>query len=226
MLSRLAVTALAFLLAACASTPLPELEANAAPPFPNAENRAAFALAHVDVETTGLDPAFHEMIDIGAIYTDLDGKELGRFYVRILPDHPERLSPGAAAVNGFSVGYWKAHGAVPEAEAVRQFLAFHQQASAGRTMIFTAWNAQFDRRFLGALLHQHGSGFAPLFHYYVLDVPSMAWALGLEDLAGRTVGPKLGVPPETSVPEEHVGMTGAEFNVAVYRALLARRQAR
>lgn len=31
-------------------------------------------LAHVDVETTGLVPGYHEMIDIGLVYTDLDGK--------------------------------------------------------------------------------------------------------------------------------------------------------
>ncbi len=35
------------------------------------ENSGGWVLAHVDVETTGLDPAFHEMIDIGMIYTDL-----------------------------------------------------------------------------------------------------------------------------------------------------------
>ena len=48
------------------------------------------------------DAAWHEMVDAGLIYTDLDGNELGRLYVRIMPDHPERLSEGARAVNGFS----------------------------------------------------------------------------------------------------------------------------
>jgi len=36
-----------------------------------------FALALIDVETTGLDADVHEMIDIGAVYVDVDGRELG-----------------------------------------------------------------------------------------------------------------------------------------------------
>ena len=59
-------------------------------------------IAIVDVETTGLDPAHHEMVDLGAIYIRPDGRELGRFFVRIHPPHPERLDPGAAAVTGYS----------------------------------------------------------------------------------------------------------------------------
>lgn len=223
---RSALLALAALcLSACATAPGPAPDGQTRPPFPTAETRAAFGLAHVDVETTGLDPNYHEMIDAGLIYTDLDGRELGRLYVRILPTHPERISEGARAVNGFDVAYWKAHGAVSEEEAVRQILDFHTRVGAGRTMIFTAWNAQFDTRFMTALLAEHGASFRALFHYYVLDIPSMAWGQGVEDLAGRNVGPRYGVPPETAVPQEHIGMTGVEFNVAVYRELVARRAA-
>jgi oligoribonuclease (3'-5' exoribonuclease) len=146
-------------LSACATAPGPAPDGQTRPPFPTTENRAAFGLAHVDVETTGLDPDYHEMIDAGLIYTDLDGRELGRIYVRILPTHPERISEGARAVNGFDVAYWTSHGAVSEAEAVRQILDFHRRVSGGRTMIFTAYNAQFDTRFMTALLAEHGAAF-------------------------------------------------------------------
>jgi hypothetical protein len=202
---RSALFALAVIaLSACATAARPAPDGQTRPPFPTTETRAAFGLAHVDVETTGLDPDYHEMIDAGLIYTDLDGRELGRLYVRILPTHPERISEGARAVNGFDV---------------------HRRVSAGRTMIFTAWNAQFDTRFMTALLAEHGAAFRELFHYHVLDIPSMAWGQGIENLAGRTVGPRYGVAPETSVPQEHIGMTGVEFNVAVYRGIVARRAA-
>lgn len=112
-----------------------------------------------------------------------------------------------------------------EAQAIRQILDFHRRVSAGHTMIFSAWNAQFDTRFMTALLAEHGAAFRELFHYHLLDIPCMAWGQGIEDLAGRTVGPRYGVAPETSVPQEHIGMTGMEFNVAAYRALVARRAA-
>ena len=62
-------------LSACATAPRPAPDGQTRPPFPMTETRAAFGLAHVDVETTGLDPDYHEMIDAGLIYTDLDGRE-------------------------------------------------------------------------------------------------------------------------------------------------------
>jgi hypothetical protein len=37
----------------------------------------AWLLAFIDVETTGLAPGWHEMIDIGVVMAELDGSELG-----------------------------------------------------------------------------------------------------------------------------------------------------
>jgi oligoribonuclease (3'-5' exoribonuclease) len=183
----------------------------------------AFIMAHVDVETTGLDPAFHEMTDIGMIYTDVEGRELGRLYVRIMPPHPERIDPGARAVNGFDVAYWTANGAVTETEATARILAFHREISAGRTVMFTAYNAWFDQGFLSAILARNGAAWRDLFHYHVLDIPSMAWGQGLRQTRGSGVAAALGVPEETRIPLDHTGITGAEFNVSIYRALLTRR---
>ncbi|MBY0423321.1 MAG: 3'-5' exonuclease [Parvularculaceae bacterium] len=192
--------------------------------FPK-DGRERMGLAHVDIETTGLDPRFHEMIDIGMIYTDLDGAEIDRLYVRILPPHPERLDPGAKAVNGFDEAYWRKQGAVDEGEAVRRILAFHARASAGRQMIFTAYNVWFDQSFLDALLRRHGAAWRDLFHYHVLDIPSIAWGQGIKALNGTDVAAALGIPDETRVPIEHTGLTGAAFNVSVYRALIVKRAA-
>ena len=183
----------------------------------------AFIMAHVDVETTGLDPAFHEMTDIGMIYTDVEGRELGRLYVRIMPPHPERIDPGARAVNGFDVAYWNANGAVTETEATARILGFHREISAGRTVMFTAYNAWFDQGFLSAILARNGAAWRDLFHYHVLDIPSMAWGQGLRQTRGSGVAAALGVPEETRIPLDHTGITGAEFNVSIYRALLTRR---
>ena len=60
-------------------------------------------LVHIDVETTGLVAGYHELIDAGVIVTTIDGDIVDRLFLRMMPDHPERLDPGAAAVNGFSV---------------------------------------------------------------------------------------------------------------------------
>ena len=71
------------------------------------ENPDAWLLAFIDVETTGLIPGHHEMIDIGIVMTDLDGSELGEIFVRIQPQHPERTDEGARAVNAFDEDRWR-----------------------------------------------------------------------------------------------------------------------
>ena len=42
--------------------------------------------AIVDLETTGLNPNYNEIIDIGLILIDEDMNEIGRFNSKILPD--------------------------------------------------------------------------------------------------------------------------------------------
>lgn len=193
------------------------------------EDKTAWGLFIVDVETTGLDPAVHDMIDLGVIYSDLDGRELDRFFIRIMPAHPERLDPGAARVNGFSVERWKELGAVEEAEAVRRFLDFHSEVVSRhhgprdlpRTWLFTAYNAWFDRSFLDALLLGSGSSVRDLFSYFQLDLPSLAWGVGAPQLLNRDVAGALGLDAETRVPSDHTGLSGAEWNLAVYRAAMA-----
>jgi DNA polymerase III epsilon subunit-like protein len=178
-----------------------------------------FGLALVDVETTGLDADTHEMIDIGAIYVDFEGRELGRFFVRIQPKHPDRADAGAQAVNGFSVERWDTLGAVTPAEAVRQFEAFHQRTTGGRTMIFTAFNAWFDQAFVSRWLAREGRSFREWYYYQVLDLPSMAWGRGLRSVSGTDLAQALDIPDETRDPLQHTGATGAQFNLELYRRL-------
>jgi DNA polymerase III epsilon subunit-like protein len=179
-----------------------------------------WGLAIVDVETTGLDPFHHEMIDLGAIYTDLEGNEIGRFFVRIQPKHPERASETALAINGFSVERWKSLEAVSPATAVERFLAFHEKRLADRRYLFTAYNASFDRSFLDELLKRHQSGFDMLFPYYTLDLPSMAFGGGSLAMINGEVAEFFDIPPETDDPLEHTGLSGAEWNLTLYRAML------
>lgn len=191
-------------------------------PWPS-EDPDGWLMAHVDVETTGLDPAWHGMTDLGIAWTTLEGVELARLYLRILPAHPERADPAALAVNGFDEAYWRAHGAVDEAEAVRLFTAAHARVRGDRQVLFTGFNAWFDQGFTSALFARHGVAWRGLFHYHVLDLPSMAWARGCRGVTGPLLARELGLPAETRVPIEHTGMTGVDFNLSVYRALLAGR---
>ena len=177
-------------------------------------------MAHVDVETTGLVPGYHEIIDVGIIMTDLQGRELDRFFLRIMPDHLGRVESGAVAVNGFSIERWNEQGFTTSKEAVSKIFDFHRRVAGGKYVLFVGYNAWFDISFLDHLFRQQGRTWRALYHYFVLDLPSMAWSLGIEDLGGEEVALKLGIEPETKNPHEHTGITGAESNVNVYRALL------
>jgi len=178
-------------------------------------------LAHVDVETTGLTPGYHEIIDIGVIMTDLQGQELDRLFLRVMPAHPGRAEAGAIAVNGFSIDRWARRGFVSEAEAIDHWFDFHDRVAGSKSVLFVAYNAWFDISFVDQLFRKQGLTWRRLFHYFILDLPSMAWSHGFRGLTGGTLAAALGLDAETDNPLEHTGITGAEFNVRLYQALLS-----
>jgi len=196
----------------------PNLAGQSAPPSPQ-DVPEQWLLAFVDVETTGLLPGYHEMIDIGLILTDLDGIELDRLFVRIQPDHPERTSEGARAVNAFDETRWRELGALSPADAVTEIVEFHQRRHEGRSVLLVAFNSHFDAAFIDHLFKANGRSWRDLYHYFVLDLPSMAWSRGLRQLEGSALAQALGVDDEPHVADQHTGITGAELNVRIYRAL-------
>ena len=178
-------------------------------------------LAFVDVETTGLVPGYHEMIDIGVVLAELDGTELARTFIRIMPDHPERTSPEVPAINGFDVDKWRNYGALSTTQAVDSLVAFYGQHTGDRQVLMVSYNSQFDAAFLDHLFRSANRSWRELHYYFVLDLPSMAWSLGLRHLWGSRLSEALGIKDEPHTPDEHTGITGADLNLRVYRELLA-----
>jgi DNA polymerase III epsilon subunit-like protein len=185
-------------------------------------------LAFLDVETTGLVPGYHEMVDVGVVITDLDGNIVDSILVRVQPDHPERTSPEAAAINGFEVGKWRGYGALSPTQAIDSLTAFHRRVAGDRPTLMVAHNSHFDAAFLDQLFREGGRSWREMYYYYVLDIPSMAWMLGLRDLEGGRLAKRLGVEELPDGPDLHTGLRCATGNVRLYRALLAEaaRQAR
>jgi DNA polymerase III alpha subunit (gram-positive type) len=179
-------------------------------------------LAFVDVETTGLIPGYHEMIDLGLVMTDLEGTVIDSLFIRIQPEHPDRLSEGARAVNAFDAERWRELGALTSAAAVDSLGRFHRRVAGHRTVLLVAFNSWFDSAFVDHLFRAQDSSWRTLYHYFVLDIPSMAWAMGYRDLTGAELARRLDVADEPHVAEEHTGITGAMLNVRLYQALRAR----
>lgn len=185
-------------------------------------NPEQWRLAHIDIETTGLVPGYHEMIDVGVVITDLEGNIIDSLFLRVQPEHPERTSPGAARVNGFDPQLWRTLGALTKANAVDSLFAFRERVTAGYNVLMVAFNSQFDTAFLDHLLRSQRRSWRELYHYFVLDIPSMAWSLGYRDLTNSGLAQRLGVADEPRTANEHTGITGAMLNVRIYRAIRAR----
>jgi len=181
-----------------------------------------WVLAFLDVETTGLVPGYHEMIDLGLVMTDLDGGVIDSLFIRIQPEHPERTSDGAREVNAFDVDRWRELGALTPAATIDSLRTFHRRVAGDRTVLLVAFNSWFDAAFMDHLFRSQESSWRTLYHYFVLDIPSMAWALGHRDLTGTELAHRLGVADEPHVAEQHTGITGAMLNVRLYQALGAR----
>ena len=177
-------------------------------------------LAHIDVETTGLLPGYHEMIDIGIVMTNLEGDILDSLFLRIKPQHPERLSPGAFEVNAFDPERWEALGAFSIAEAVDSIISFHKKTASNKQVLMVANNSHFDAAFLDHLFRSVHKTWRELYYYYILDIPSMAWGLGFRDLNSRQIMDIYKVPDEPHIAQQHTGITGAMVNVRIYRVLL------
>ena len=221
------VTLIVLSSAACVAT-------SGAPPYVRVADEAApvtsspatapsdWLLAIVDVETTGLFAGYHEMIDMGLVMTDLEGRVVDSLFVRVQPEHPERLSEGAKRVNGFDAAKWREMRALTKRAAVDSIVSFHKRVAGNKHVMLAAFNSQFDAAFLDHLFRSQGTTWRTLYHYFVLDIPSMAWALGYRDLTGAALAKRLGVADEPRVADEHTGITGAMLNVRIYQALRAR----
>jgi len=186
-----------------------------------AKDPDGWLLAFVDVETTGLIPGHHEMIDIGIVMTDLDGIAIDELFIRLQPEHPERTDEGARAVNAFDAAQWREMGALSTDDAIDRIQTFHTNIAGDRNVLMVAFNSQFDAAFIDQLFRSRDRSWRELYHYFVLDIPSMAWALGFRGLTGSSISGTLGIEDEPHIAHLHTGITGARLNARIYRALLA-----
>ena len=118
----------------------------------------------VDIETTGLDPLHHEVIEVGMIID--------------LPDHPEvypvefslafdenKADPEALAVNG-----WGSREFAPLINPRDAALVLHENLD---DVHIVGKNPTFDAGFLEVFLKRHG--YQRNWHHRLVDVGSLFW---------------------------------------------------
>ena len=192
--------------------------------FPNCytgEIKESSLYAIVDVETTGLDPNYHEMIDIGIILINQNLEVKGQYYSKVLPSFPERIDPMAKHINGFDLQRWTQEEAISEGELIEGMSVFFNHYEG--KPIFIAFNSWFDSSFVRNLLQEYGYKFNDWFDYRVLDIPSIALACGYfpktPDFNAK-LATLLEVQPETKDPFKHTGESGVNFNYELLTSLM------
>lgn len=180
-------------------------------------------LAFIDTETTGLNPFFHEVIEIGCVIVEpkpslfgtVEYVETAALDIRVIPQHIERAEPAALRVNGYNDRDWS--DALPPKEALERL------AGAANGAAFIAQNVTFDWTFLAAMADRAKMPFERVFGYRKLDLISLV----MGKYAGRQDGPPrynlktlcefYGVRNENA----HTALADARAAFAIYRKIIA-----
>ena len=138
-------------------------------------------LCAVDVETTGLKPGWHEVIQIGILPLDselLPREDLPPFDFRIRPSHPDRVDPNAMRVHKIHLQEIMDDGFEQEV-VVDRFYHWFKKCVIGedRKIVPLCHNSMFDLMHLVSFFGWED--FYDHFHGHVRDL--QAYALGLND---------------------------------------------
>ncbi len=166
-------------------------------------------IALIDLETTGLDPQKHEIIEIGCALFDLGNEsEPDTFEVKI---HPLRIADAdstALRINGYNKEEWA------DAYMLRNALLLLNEFVG--EAYFMSYNATFDWPFI--VKAYHDSHLKDPFHYHRLDILTLAWdrlPTGAF-LSLKKVCEHFDIPPE---PQVHRALNGALAAHKVFRKL-------
>lgn len=189
----------------------------------------------LDLETTGKDPSFHEIIQIALLPLDADlqpRKDLPVFDFKIKPDYPERIDMQALRISNSDLHTILETG--HNQEKVREiFYAWFSKLNIGASRkivplghCIAAFDIHFIREWLGGIEnYQH------YFHGFVRDTQAVAiyWNDRNEFQADQTMFPKLTLKEmarklEVEVQDEmtHDALYDAWIAAQCYRKLCTR----
>lgn len=160
-------------------------------------------IAYLDTETSGLDPATHEILDVAVVFdrdvaerlriphlTFPEGADYGYYASRVKPERIEVASPVALQVNGYTPEEWAD---APDAASVVKVLQVILKDA-----VPCGHNIPFDVSFIQAMIRRTGS--TVRMDYHSLDTTTLAHAVlvpaGLDLLKLDVIRDFLGWPKE------------------------------
>jgi len=139
-------------------------------------------LVALDIETTGPEPGYHEIIQIALLPLDvnMEPAKVLPFYINIAPQFPERCDPNAMRVHGISLDELLMSGATPS-QAVDWLGNWFESLPLawGKRLTPLAANWAFERSYLVPWLGN--DLFNEWFHHHHRD--TMAMGISLNDQA-------------------------------------------
>jgi DNA polymerase III alpha subunit (gram-positive type) len=175
-------------------------------------------LAFLDTETTGLDPAIHEIIEIGGVIVKqilTDGKVtfevVDEFEYKVKPENIAQADKVALRVNGYDEADWVFAYTLTEAMTML--------AEKTKDCIMVAHNAHFDLNFFDAAWKK--TGIANPMHYYAIDTISVAFTKlqgksEIEKLSLRALSEYFGLENKNA----HTALSDARTTFELYKKLM------
>lgn len=124
----------------------------------------------LDIETTGLDVAFHEVIEVGCVFFAFNTKKKlfeveGTLELKIKPEHIDRANPRSLRVNGYEEYKW--------VDAISAKKAYTLLSKKLKDRVMVGHNVGFDFYFLDQGFKK--AGVKNTLHYHTIDTLSMAY---------------------------------------------------
>ena len=167
-------------------------------------------LAITDIETTGLDPIGHEIIEIGLVLAEQKTLNiLDQWSVKIKPEHIDTATEEALLVNGYNPTVWE--------DAYAPKMAMKVYAKKTKEAIFVSHNVTFDWSFVYEAFAKHDVD--SLMDYHRLDLFSIAWGLKPKGLVKYNL---VGLCEHFGIPKEsdpHKAINGALKALEVLKKL-------
>lgn len=183
----------------------------------------------IDVETTGLDPAKHSVIEIGAVVLDsLDAVAPLEFVAEVRADWWREWDEEAGQVHGITRAVAEDPARLAPARALAMLLEWLLAIGGGRRAILAGMNPGFDLAFLREMARrtEQERALRERIGHRTLDLHSLAFvaarqwdpAWDLANLHTDKIYWLLGMQPE---PKPHRALTGARMEAEAFALLLA-----